>query len=217
MRQEKIKRNPVLIKKPRQDCGKQIFFPKYITCFAYIPVSILFFVFSNYCCHFRPCRATYLTVFVLSQRKWGCKYHRHYVEKATVVSSASASVQENHGLNFEGTKRLFSASGVVKEGGFITSYMDHTYKFCRTAFQNDDICTAAELISGVSRGCSKHFAERLLKFLCKMRPISANLKDWLHSLEASQKALSGKITKTIFFMNTELRTLSSIKTSEKKE
>lgn len=174
-------------------------------------------MYSNFCYSFRPCAATYVSMFVLSKHKRERKYQLCYGEETAVVSVASASVQENHGLNVKANTRLFQASSVVKKRDSIGSYMDHATTSCSTTFRNDDICTAAELIVGVSRKCSKRFAEKLSKFLCRMRLASASFKDQPHSFEACQKVLNDESSKTISCTNMRLKTVWSMENSGKEE
>lgn len=137
-----------------------------------------------FCCSFHLCGATYVSMFVSSKHKQGCKYQHCHVKQTAVVLSASASVQENHSLSSKGAARSFPASGVVQETDFIGACMDHSYTSCSTTFQNNNFCTAAELIFGVKQECSKRFTEKLLNLFCRIRLTSAEFKDQLHSLEA---------------------------------
>lgn len=173
--------------------------------------------YSNFWCSFRPCGATYASMFALWKYEWSCKDQCLYLEQTTVVSAASTSVQKNHELNSEENTRPFSASEVVEKNSSTESHIDHLPTSYSTRFWNINICIAAELISEVSWEWSKSSANKLLKFFCRMCLTSTDFKDQLYPLEVCQKILNDVTFDIVSCMNMELRTLSSMANFGKKE
>lgn len=95
--------------------------------------------------------------------------------------------------------------------------MDHADANCSTAFQNDNICTAVEFIFGVSWKCFKYFAEKLLKFHCRISLTCAGFKYQLHSLKACRNGLEDKLSRTMSCMITRLKTVLSMANYGKEE
>lgn len=144
----------------------------------------------------------------LSSHKRGCKYQHRYVGKTNFVFDVSASVQVTHGLKANRTTMPYSAPAMHKNR-FHRVFIDSPHSNFNTNIQIDDICTAAELILGVSCQGSKLSAGKLLMFFCTMILTSPGFQDYLYSLEACQKVLEDKIPKTVSCMNTKKMMSSS--------
>lgn len=93
-------------------------------------------------------------------------------------------MQTIHVLKVNRTTRPYSASAMEQEKDPIEFLIDSPYSNCSTDFRNDEICTAAETIFGVSFEYLKRSAGKLLKFLCRMSLISTDTED--HSLHEQE-------------------------------
>lgn len=144
-------------------------------------------------------------------------YQHRYIKETNVVLATSASVQVIHGLKANKTTWPYSGSAMEEQNGAIESFVDSPYNNCSTDSRNDEICTAAEHIFGVSCECSERSVGKLLEFLCSMSLTSTDFRDHLYSLEACPKILEDEIPETIFCVNMEQMMLSISANSGKRE